>query len=433
MPVQRNQPSPQRQTVLTFVSPNVQDLLFFETVDAQRVGKNPPAYGTAHPDTVNFPDHTLAYVKQADPNGQFYYYYYANTRTSQDDYNFEYSQSSLGQTKFNTVVRTYISLRSSFTEDDSTVTAGSAMPTAPAAANFTGKGYVLMGRQQKRIGDRELDGIFVVEQRTYFVREDIETLKWDDLSHRNLKSTLSYYYTGETPSGAGATIDALVVDSDNAWWQTTITTDTDPDPDVSIAAYREGRQISADWFEIIHKETIAGEKEGNNIKVTEYFTTMDHTFPPVLESVNVVGFERHDGQVLAFPEYHMNPEGYRGPCKTKVTVRYSTNEFTSANGGQPEAKAMIPQSFTFGTPYVRISVPACLMNGGFVRCSTGTVDPVFKYTIYEKQLPVTNPPNLDGIVEQPDGSGGLVVRDKQEPTRGGYVRTTWTVFAPKFD
>ena len=203
MPIQRNQPSPQRQTVLSFVSPNVQDLLFFETVDAQRVGKTPPKYGTAHPDTVNFPDHTLAYVKQADPNGQFYYYYYANTRSSQDDYNFEYSQSSLGQTKFNTVVRTYISLRSSFKEDDSTVTAGSAMPTAPTAANFTGKGYVLMGRQQKRIGDKELDGIFIVEQRTYFVREDIETLKWDDLSHRNLKSTISYYYTGETPTGAG--------------------------------------------------------------------------------------------------------------------------------------------------------------------------------------------------------------------------------------
>lgn len=54
MPVQRNQPSPQRQTVLTFVSPNVQDLLFYETVDAQRVGKTPPEYGTAHPDTVNF-------------------------------------------------------------------------------------------------------------------------------------------------------------------------------------------------------------------------------------------------------------------------------------------------------------------------------------------------------------------------------------------
>ena len=434
MPVQRNQPSPQRQTVLTFVSPNVQDLLFFETVDAQRVGKNPPAYGTAHPDTVNFPDHTLAYVKQADPNGQFYYYYYANTRTSQDDYNFEYSQSSLGQTKFNTVVRTYISLRSSFTEDDSSVTAGSAMPTAPAAANFTGKGYVLMGRQQKRIGDRELDGIFIVEQRTYFVREDIETLKWDDLSHRNLKSTLSYYYTGETPSGESTTIDALVVDSDNAWWQTTlIVDDASPNPDIKVACYREGRQISSDWFEVIKKETIAGEGNGNILAVDEYLTTMDHTFPPVLESINVVGFERHDGQVLAFPEYHMNPEGYRGPCKTKVTVQYSPNKFTDSNGGEPKAKAMVPQSFTFGTPYVRISVPPCLMNGGLVRCSTGTVDPVYKYTIYEKQLPETRPPNLSGIIEQPDGSGGLVVRDKQEPARGGYVRTTYTVFPPKFD
>tara|TARA_R100000734_G_scaffold1033_1_gene1112 strand:- start:816 stop:2108 length:1293 start_codon:yes stop_codon:yes gene_type:complete len=429
MAVQRNQPSPQRQTVLTFVSPNVQDLLFFETVDAQRVGKKPPAYGTAHPDTVNFPDHTLAYVKQADPNGQFYYYYYANTRTSQDDYNFEYSQSSLGQTKFNTVVRTYISLRSSFKEDDSTLTAGSAMPTAPAAANFEGKGYVLMGRQQKRIGDRELDGIFVVEQRTYFVREDIETLKWDDLSHRNLKSTISYYFTGETPSGAGATIDELVVDSDNAWWQTTLTVDDSaPDPDIKVACYREGRQISSDWFEVVKKETIAGEGNGNILNVDEYFTTMDHTFPPVLESINVVGFERHDGQVLAFPEYHMNPEGYRGPCKTKVTVQFSPNKFTGSNGGVPEAKAMIPQSFTFGTPYVRISVPPCLMAGGIVRCSTGTVDPVYKYTIYEKKLPETRPPNLVEIAEK-----GIVVRDKQEPARGGFVRTTWTVFPPKFD
>jgi hypothetical protein len=425
MPIQRNQPSPQRQTVLSFVSPNVQDLLFFETVDAQRVGKTPPKYGTAHPDTVNFPDHTLAYVKQADPNGQFYYYYYANTRSSQDDYNFEYSQSSLGQTKFNTVVRTYISLRSSFKEDDSTVTAGSAMPTAPTAANFTGKGYVLMGRQQKRIGDKELDGIFIVEQRTYFVREDIETLKWDDLSHRNLKSTISYYYTGETPTGAGATIDALVVDSDNAWWQTAVVTETDPDPDIRIASYREGRQLSSDWFEVVKKEVIAGTASGSsNILVDEYFTSMDHTFPPVLESIGIVSWERHDGQMLAFPEYHMNPEGYRGPCKVKVTVKWSANKFASDNDSEPAAKAMMPQSFTFGTPYVRLTVPPCLMNGGFIAATTGTVDPVYKYSAYQKNLPITDPPTW------PDE---IVVRDRQEPARGGFVRTTWTVYKPTFD
>lgn len=419
MAIQRNQPSPQRQTVLSFVSPNVQDLLFFETVDAQRVGKTPPAYGTAHPDTTNFPDHTLAYVKQADPSGQLYYYYYANTRTSQDEYNFEYSQASLGQTKFDTVVRTYVSLRSSFTEDDSSVTAGSAMPTAPTAANFSGKGYALMSRQQKRIGDRELDGIFVVEQRTYFVREDIENLRWDDLSHRNLKSTVSYYFKGETPSGAGATIEALVVDSDNAWWQTT-TTD---DGSFKIGSYREGRQISSDWFEVVKKETIAGTADGNNILVDEYFTSMDHTFPPVLESIGIAAWERHDGQMLAFPEYHMNPEAYRGPCKVKVTIKWSANKFSDTNGSEPAAKAMMPQSFTFGTPYVRLTVPPCLMNGGSLSATTGTEDPVYKYSVYQKKLPVTDPPTW------PDE---IVVRDKQEPARGGFVRTTWTVFKPEF-
>ena len=66
MPVSRNQPSPQRQSVLSFVSPKVADLLFFETVDAQKIGNTPaeieanlPVYGTAHPDTENFPNHKL--------------------------------------------------------------------------------------------------------------------------------------------------------------------------------------------------------------------------------------------------------------------------------------------------------------------------------------------------------------------------------------
>lgn len=421
MAVQRNQPSPQRQAVLSFVSPNVQDLLFYETVDAQRVGKTPPAYGTAHPDTLNFPSHVLAYVRQADPNGQLYYYYYVNTRASQDEYNFEYSQASLGQTKFNTVVRTYVDLRSSFTEDNASHTSGSAMPTAPTAANFAGKGYILMGREQKRIGDKELDGVFVVEQRVYFVPEDIETLAWDDLSHRNLKSTVSYYYTGQAPAETPTLIDALVVDSDNAWWQTEVVTDGAN----RVASYREGRQLSTDWFEVTKKEVIAGTAgDGtNNILVDDYATSMDHTFPPVLESVDVIAWERHDGQMLAYPEYHMNPEGYRGPCKVDVKIQWSANKWSASNGAVPTSYSMQPQSFTFGTPYVRIQIPPCLMNGGQMRCTTGTVDPVYKYTGYIKNIPVTEPPTW------PDT---LVITDKQEPARGGYVRTTWTVHKPTY-
>jgi hypothetical protein len=418
--IQRNQPSPQRQTVLTFVSPNVQDSLFFETIDAQRVGNTPPVYGTAHPDSVQFPDHTLAYVRQADPNGQLYYYYYANTRSSQDEYNFEYSQAGLGGTKFDTVVRTYVSLRADFKEDAAGLSAGSAMPTEPAAANFSGKGYILMTRVQKRLGDRELDGIFVVEQRTYFVRKVIDTLKWDNLSHRNLKVSASYLYTGETPAGQSVTINSLITDTDNAYWAPAVVSDPD-NSSLKIAKYREGRRLSADWFEIIRTELVAGGDGGGTtnpvIDVDSYFTTVDHTFPPVLESVDIAAWERHDGQLETMPEYNMNPEGYTGPCKVRVDVKWRKVAHSNV-----QAYQMLPQSFSFTTPYVRINIPPCLMSGGSFTCSTGTADPIYTYNTYEKQLPVTDPPTWPST---------LVIRDKQESARGGYIRTTWTVYKPQ--
>jgi hypothetical protein len=290
------------------------------------------------------------------------------------------------------------------------------MPTEPASANFSGKGYILMGREQKRIGDSELDGIFVVEQRMYFVRENIESLAWDELSHRNLKSTISYFYKGETPTGAGATIQALIVDSDNTWWKPTRTTLSGTE---AIASYRQGKQVSSDWFEVVKKELVAGAPLGSNaITVDTYFSSIDHTFPPVLESVNVASWERQDGQLLTFPEYNMNPEGYSGPCKVRIDTFWSPTPFSGVG-----AVAMLPQSFTMGTPYVRINIPKCLSAGGNIRISTGTRDPVYKYAGYDKQIPSTNPPAW------PDS---IKVRDKQEPARGGYIRTSWTVYPPSF-
>lgn len=427
MPVQRNQPSPQRQTVLTFVSPNVQDLLFFETVDAQRVGRTPPTYGTAHPDSDKFPDHKLVYVKQADPNGQLYHYYYAASRESQDEYNFEYSQASLGNSKFNTVVRTYVTPRTSFNEADSTLLAGAAMPTAPTASNFSGKGYILMNRDQKRLGDPELDGYFIIEQRVYFVREDIESLQWDDLSQSNLKTTVSYHYLTEQVSGTA--IETLLADADNAYWNTAIEMrDNSPTPSLAVAYYREGRQVSADWFEVIKKEVIAGTTTHNTVVadttliIEDLDTSVNHTFPPVLESISVVSWEKHDGQVLSKPEYHMNPEGYSGPCKAKIKKEYKVNEFDGASE-VPSAKAMQPQSFSFSTPYVTVSIPACLMNGGEIGFTTGTVDPVFKYTVYTKQLPVTEPATWPDSID---------VRVVQQKARGGYIKETLTVYPPSY-
>ena len=425
MPVQRNQPSPQRQTVLTFVSPNVQDLLFYETVDAQRVGKTPPAYGTPHPDKVQFPNHILAHVKQADQNGQLYFYFYVNARESQDEYNFEFSQANLGQTKFDTVVRTYVDLRSSFTEDAAAHAAGTAMPVAPTSANFTGKGYVLMARDQKRIGDKELDGVFVVEQRTYIDPTPIKTIAWDDLSQYNLTQTVSYHYRGETISEANTatnqSIESLVSDGGARYWKSQ-TRDTSSIPSRRIASYREGRQVSTDWFEVVKKETVAGAPDGavsngvGNILVQAYSTAMDHSFPPVLESIQIIPWEKHNGQNTTFVEYNMNPESFRGSCQTDVAVSWSAAPFTGL-----QVQNFEPQSFTFGTPYVQINIPPCLMNGGELSCTSGTVDPVYKYTAYTKTVPTTSPSSIPET---------HVAKDTQEPARGGYLRTKWTVHKP---
>tara|TARA_B110000483_G_scaffold160296_1_gene190104 strand:+ start:1057 stop:2373 length:1317 start_codon:yes stop_codon:yes gene_type:complete len=434
MPITRDQPSPQRQTVLTFVSPNVQDLLFFETVDAQRVGKVPPAYGTAHPDTVNYPNHILAYVRQADATGQLYFYYYVNSRSSQDEYNFEFSQSSLGQTKFNTVVRTYIELRSKFTEDATAHAAGAAMPVEPASANFSGKGYVLMGREQKRIGDSELDGVFVVEQRVYFDPTAIKTLVWDDLSSYHLAQTLTYHYRGQSVtfqySGATltSTIEATIADGGSAYWATKVTDSSATFGTRRIGSYREGRQVSSDWFEVAEKEVIAGAASGTNIiTVNNYSTAMDHTFPPVLERINIIGWETHDGQLKTYVEYDMNPEAFRGSCTTDVSISWSPSPFNSSNGGKPTVQNFQPQSFSFGTPYVSIDVPPCLMDaaklGTALAASTGTSDPVYKYSGYIKHLPTTSPKSIPAT---------HVAKDTQEPARGGYLRTKWTVHKPDY-
>tara|TARA_R100000655_G_scaffold18693_1_gene39271 strand:+ start:169 stop:1461 length:1293 start_codon:yes stop_codon:yes gene_type:complete len=429
VPVSKQQPSPQRQTVLTFVSPNVQDLLFYETVDAQRVGRTPPTYGTAHPNTDKFPDHKLVYVKQSDPTGQLYQYFYAASRSSQDNYNFEYSQASLGSSKFNTVVRTYVVPRDDFEEDASTLEAGDVMPTEPASANFSGKGYILMTRQQKRLGDRELDGYFIIEQRVYFVREDLETLRWDEMSGSNLKTTVSYFALGETPSGGGANIQTLIGDADNAYWSATIEyRDSTTTPKKAVAFYKEGRQVSSDWFEVIKTETIAGTTTDGTIDadttllIEELDTSVNYTFPPVLQDISVVNWERHDGQMQSNPEYHMNPEGYSGPCKAKVKKEYKVSEFDGA-GEVPSAKAMQPQSFSFSTPYISLRIPACLMNGGEVGFTTGTTDPVYKYTVYTKQLPVTEPSSWPTSID---------VRVTQQNARGGFIKETTTVYPPSY-
>jgi len=183
-----NQPTPKRQRVLTFVSPNVSDILFYETVDTQRVGKSIPAYGTSHPDANKWPNHELVFVQQDSSEGQLYRYYYAATRDSQDSYNYELRDGS-------ELTRTYIIKRSDYPSSLSPPSGGT------VDSVFTDYGFV--GDSIKSVGD-PLSGIYIAVQRRFVVPQTVDYV-YDANLEGNIKVTKTIVPSGYTLEGAGIT------------------------------------------------------------------------------------------------------------------------------------------------------------------------------------------------------------------------------------
>ena len=113
MPVNRGkQPAPRRQRVISFATPKVADILFYETEDTKngeygRYGKEIPAFGTAHYDKRNWPHHELVFVQPQGPDGQTMRFYYAAKRENQDEYNYELRDGR-------ELVRTYVIKREDY-------------------------------------------------------------------------------------------------------------------------------------------------------------------------------------------------------------------------------------------------------------------------------------------------------------------------------
>ena len=542
MPIQRNQPSPERQSVLTFVSPSVADLLFFETVDAKTVGagsataitntsktnqnvavpsgyhgpeydgggsvvgeiltltatahgladddvvvvedlgftgispnghhkvvdvpnsdsfkifvrsiksgsgyagvgtltttstsrvyKAHPNYGTAHPDSENFSKHKLCHVKQADPNGLFFQYYYAAEREFQDDYNFEFSQADLGGNKYDTVVRTYVTLRSDFSDTDAEYQAGDAMPDPTgqfAAENAVtyhdGAGltsdeelvstdYILMTRQQKRIGDQELDGLFVVEQRVYFRRVDIVTQTLDPATDGVLKTVVKLIHRGEdfmTPVGnreAGTT----GYEAEANWG---LSTD---------GQKFETQQLSHDWWQVTIQDVIPQgltSLYGGKL-VREYDTWQNFSWPSVVDGLVFSSAGRKDGASTVTVTVRMKEGKEGGNWPTKMTVKqvWSKTAFSGVNLPTPTVFKTTSARYT-GIQY-NVSVTNVLTPAITLTDFIGTSHPTYKMGEYafpkpwcEASDPTDWPENqFEGAVTQ-------------KPFRGGYLLEV--VFVP---
>ena len=426
MPVSRNQPSPQRQSVLSFVSPKVADLLFFETVDAQKVGKTPPVYGTPHPDTKNFKDHKLCFVKQADPNGLMYEYYYAAERASQDDYNFEYAQADLGGNKYDTVVRTYVTLRSDFndTTDAKNPKAGDTMPDVPA--NQFDQAYVLLTRRQRKIGQQELDSLFVVEQRTYFFPVDIVSQALDQATGGVLETKVSLFYrTQDYNYGGGIEAIETAADNPQRWGLT------------EAGVNKEVQQLSEDWFQVTARDVIpsssATSVESSKL-VRSYYTNRNFTWPSVVDSLEFTSIEAKNGstKTSVVVRNKDKKDGFSGPTKMQVLQYWRLTAFTESElNSQSEFKIdsnIYPfrtSSATYSGAQYGVSVRNVLTEAITLTDFIGTGHPVLKLGEYGFPKPWCR---ASTPTDWP--SSAFVVSADQRPFRGGYLLEVVKVSPP---
>ncbi len=481
MPISSNR----RQRVIEFATPKVADLVVVERVDASKnVNSAATAddaadasgnFGAAHPDTTRFPGFKLALIKNGDNDqGQFQDWYYVKDRADQDDYNWEFQAAGASSPRFDTVVRTYVTLRSAF--NDASPALASDMPVVSSDAFTEGDGYILFEKKQTRSGDETLDSLYVIEQHIFVRRVTIRTVDADkqfpfsvfnestppkvwgglvskeSLFHKDefVKATIDFIDSAAGTAGVSNTLytvnsgdsrKAEFVFSDNEAWYTGVGGEYDTTSRITFwgvdkfGIMREGKQLSDNWYvlsesEVIRKQTTTG-------LVAEYYTNQNMGWPAVFSNLFATVWNRRDGgkHTNVYPVYLREP--YNGPTKVLIQIYWQKEVFlpptteagavNSAGSTDPSnarlclLKPMEAAAMEFVTPNWRVKTKPCLHADVTVTYTNGTEDPVWDYGGYKAMWKATN---------YSTWPTDIVISDSQEPFRGGYLRTKVTAFKP---
>lgn len=448
-----------RQRVIEFATPKVADLVVVEVVDASRNVSSADSaddvadingnYGAAHPDTLRFKDFKLSLIKNADSEqGQFQLWYYVKDRESQDEYNWEFQAAGASNPIYDTVVRTFVLLRSTYDESDPVI--GSYMPTherdpfTTDAVTKTDNEYVLFEKKQVRSGDETLDSLYVVEQRIYVKRVPIRRTDVDSEFDIPLKSKETIYYKDETvfkttAFGATDTTETTGITASALFKRNKVPNDffgtylepnsLESQANKNVGILREGRQLTDNWYAIAEREVMKTNttptEEVNLIK--KYFTYQNYTWPAVLLRIKDENWSRRDGghDTIVYPIYKKGT--YSGPTKVLVELFWRVDKFlvgTSKTGSNTELATinpMLPEPCVFQTPIATVNVPPTLHDRISVTGTTGTDHPVYSYIGTTWTFLATN------YTDWPDS---LVISDTQKPFRGGYLRERVTAYKP---
>jgi hypothetical protein len=485
--------STRRQRAIEFSTPKVADLVVVEVVDgSKKIGSastaGNTAYGTAHPNTDKFPNFKLALIKNADDEqGQFQYWYYVKDRASQDDYNWEFQAAGASNPLYDTVVRTYVTLRSSYeinspkigyntlVDTEAFLDSGQKkdnntyMPSGDTDITpFTGAllsgtdsdgstihgsvkydtSYILFEKKQVRSGDESLDSLYVVEQRIFIKKVPIRRTDVDAEFGTPLKSketlwnkdeviykTTAFGTTDSTTSMA-TTAAAIfkrneVPDDFFGTFLYTNSSDYQGGDDIrEVGILREGRQLTDNWYAVAEREVMKVDAAGDDkFLVKSYTTYQNYTWPAVLHYIADENWTRRDGgtDTIVYPIYKKG--AYSGPTKVKVELFWRVDAFvgtgTSKEGTFEDLARINPM---LPEPCV-FQTPIATVN----------VPPTLHEQILVSATTGSSHPVYDYIgtrwlfnaTNYTDWPESLVIADSQKPYRGGYLREKITAYKPE--
>ena len=450
--------STRRQRIIQFATPKVADLVVVEVVDssknvssadaADHVADTDGNFGQAHPDTHKFENFKLALIKNADDKqGQFQYWYYVKDRADQDDYNWEFQAAGGSSPLYDTVVRTYLLLRSTY--DESAPALNSYLPTV-SNDPFTDAGsgydtsYRLFDKRQVRSGDESLDSLYVTEQRVYVKKVPIRRIDIDKEFDIPLRTKETIFYKSEIPSKTVlfGTSDTTVAEANSlttaatfAAGETAVVTNTVPDPDVPNVQFWgtgafpittgsanefgilcSGRQLTDNWYALREEEVIKTDSTG---LVKSYDTYQSYYWPPVLDFMKTENWKLKDGghDPTIYPVYKRS--GYKGP--TKILVQQYWKEIPWTSEELTTVIPMFPEPLVFNTPLGNVTVPECLHERILLKATTGTNHNKYDYIGTTWDFLATN---------HTDWPPTIIISDSQKPFRGGYLREKVTASKP---
>ena len=339
--------------------------------------------------------------------------------------------------------------------------------------------YVLFEKRQVRSGDETLDSLYVVEQRVYIKKVPVRNIRSDDSF--SYDSTLHEDTTDTTVDRGTATDPAkgALLDKETVYYKTetikatTVFATTDGaetmesttgtvnaatafrDPDLTydtgitpigtsnfwgvdeLGVQREGKQLSDNWYVVIERQVVppvdvtnvAGKSNPGEVLLEKYTSNQTYSWPAVLNDMDpadgnqdgVIGYswKRRKGgsDTVVFPTYKIDT--WTGPTKTVKERIWRKKQWSSSE--LTDLQPMQPLPINFVTPLIRTNVKQTLHKALFLRVNTGTEHPVYNNESVQFNYGRTN---------YTDWPASLVIEDKQEPFRGGYMRTKVTVFAP---